>query len=403
MWGICIKSIYLDHSATTYMRPEVFAAMKPYFEDIYGNPSSFHTVGLRAKEALDTSRETIAKCLNCKPNEIIFTGSGTESCNLAIKGIAFANKNKGRHIITQSTEHHAVLHSVEWLKKTQGFEVTYLDVDKFGQISLDDLESAIREDTILITIMYANNEIGTIQPIKEIAKIARKHGVIFHTDACQAGGLMEIDVENLGVDMMTLNGSKIYGMKGTGLLYRKKGIHLESWIHGGSHEFGLRAGTENIPGIVALAKALELGQSERVEESKRLIQLRDHFVNQVVELIPDTFLNGHPTERLPNNANISFLNIEGEAMALMLDYLGIHISSGSACTSQSLKPSHVILSLGLPYEASHGSIRFSFGKRTIKEDIDYVLEHLPGVVERLRSMSPVRLKKSEVLNEQCRA
>lgn len=381
------------------MRPEVVAAMKPYFEDIFGNPSSFHSVGLDAKSALDSARNTIAKCLNCSPNEIIFTGSGTESCNLAIKGTAFANGNKGKHIITQKTEHHAVLHSLEWLEKNQGFEVTYLEVDKYGIISLTDLEDAIRDDTIMITIMYANNEIGTIQPIPEIAEIAKKHKILFHTDACQAGGLMEIDVQNLGVDMMTLNGSKIYGMKGTGLLFKRKGIKIESWLHGGSHEFGLRAGTENIPGIVALATALELGQAERETEGKRLIELRDYLIKNILENIPETFLNGHPTKRLPNNVNISILNVEGEAMALMLDHEGIYISSGSACTSQSLKPSHVILSLGLPYEASHGAIRFSLGKRTNREDIDYLLEKLPQIVDRLRSISPVRLTKTEVLNE----
>lgn len=381
------------------MRPEVFEAMKPYFEIIYGNPSSFHTPGLEAKRALDTSRETIAKYLNCKPTEIIFTGSGTESCNLAIKGVAYAHMNKGKHIISQASEHHAVLHTLEWLKKTHGFKITLLDVDKYGIISLEDLDKAVRDDTILITIMYANNEIGTIQPIKEIGEIAKKHNVLFHTDACQAGGQLDIDVHNLGVDLMTLNGSKIYGMKGTGLLYKRKGVKIESWIQGGGHEFGFRAGTENIPGIVALAKALELAQNEKVQESKRLIELRDYLIDTILEKIPNTFLNGHPTKRLPNNANISILNIEGEALTLMLDYEGIYVSSGSACSSHSLKPSHVVLSLGLPYEASHGAIRFSLGKRTTKEDIDFVLEKLPGIVERLRSMSPVRLKKEEVLND----
>jgi cysteine desulfurase len=381
------------------MRPEVVAAMRPYFEEIFGNPSSFHSVGLNAKSALVAARGTVANCLNAKPTEIVFTGSGTESCNLAIKGTAFAQKGKGKHIITQSTEHHAVLYSLEWLEKTQGFEVTYLDVDKYGQISLSDLEEAIRDDTFLVSIMYANNEIGTIQPIQEIGKITREKGVLFHTDACQAGGILDVDVHRLGVDMMTLNGSKIYGMKGTGLLYKRAGIKLEPWIHGGGHEFGLRAGTENVPGIIGLAKALELGQAERVEESKRLIAMRDHLINSVIETIPDTFLNGHPTERLPNNANISFLNVEGEAIALMLDHEGIYISSGSACTSQSLKPSHVILAMGLPYEASHGAIRFSMGKRNTQEDIDYLLEKLPHVIERLRMMSPVRLSKSEVFHD----
>jgi cysteine desulfurase len=381
------------------MRPEVFEAMKPFFESIYGNPSSFHTPGLQAKEALDSARNTISKCLNCKPTEVIFTGSGTESCNLAIKGVAFANKDKGKHIISQCTEHHAVLHTLDWLEKKMGFEVTILDVDKYGMVKVSDLEAAIRDDTILITIMFANNEIGTIQPIKDLAAVAKDHKILFHSDACQAGGLLDVDVQHLGLDLMTLNGSKIYGMKGTGLLYKRTGVKLESWIHGGGHEFGYRAGTENIPGVVALAKALELAQKERHEESKRLIALRDYLISSILEKIPDTFLNGHPTERLPNNANISILNIEGEALTLMLDHEGIYVSSGSACTSHSLKPSHVILSLGLPYEASHGAIRFSFGKRTTKEDIEYLMQKLPPIVERLRSMSPVRLKKEDVLND----
>jgi cysteine desulfurase len=317
---------------------------------------------------------------------------------MAIKGIAYTLMEKGKHIITQKTEHHAVLHSLEWLEKAHDIEVTYLDVDKYGIISLKELEEAIRPDTILITIMYANNEIGTIQPIKDIAKIAKAHKVLFHTDACQAGGILDIDVQRLGVDLMTLNGSKIYAMKGTGLLYKRTGIKIEPWIHGGGHEFGQRAGTENVPGIVGLATALKLAQKEREQERKRLIELRDYLINKIIEKIPNTFLNGHPEKRLPNNANMSILNVEGEALALMLDHEGIFISSGSACTSQSLKPSHVILALGLPYEASHGSVRFSLGMRTTKEDIDYVLEKLPGIVERLRSMSPVHIDKSEVFN-----
>lgn len=380
------------------MRPEVFEAMRPYFEVLYGNPSSFHTPGLQAKEALDNARDTVAKCLNCKPTEVIFTGSGTESCNLAIKGVAFANKDKGKHIISQCTEHHAVLHTLEWLEKRMGFKVTILDVDKYGLVNVSDLKAAIRNDTILITIMYANNEIGTIQPIKDLVAVAKANNILFHSDACQAGGLLNIDVQHLGLDLMTLNGSKIYGMKGTGLLYKRTGVKLESWIHGGGHEYGYRAGTENIPGIVALAKALELAQRERRQEGQRLIALRDYLIDNILKKIPDTFLNGHPTERLPNNANISILNVEGEALTLMLDHEGIYVSSGSACSSQSLKPSHVILSLGLPYEASHGAIRFSIGKRTTRKDIDQLLKILPGIVDRLRSMSPVRLSKEDVLN-----
>ncbi|HLD58789.1 MAG TPA: cysteine desulfurase NifS [archaeon] len=391
-----MQRIYLDHAATTYTRHEVAGEIAPFLEKKFGNPGSFHSIGLEAKKAVNSAREKIAKILGCSPEEIIFTGSGTESCNLAIKGVAFALRKKGKHIITQKTEHHAVLNACEWLEKEMGFEITYLDVDKFGMINLKQLENAIRKDTILISIMYANNEIGTIQPVKEIARIAKKHNVLFHTDACQAAGFEEINVEKLGVDLMTINGSKIYALKGTGLLFVKKGTKIEPLIHGGAQEFSLRAGTENVLGIVALAKALELAQGERKKEAKRLIALRDYLTKSLLAKIPKSILQGHPSKRLPNNANISFLDVEGEAIILYLDKFGVCVSSGSACTSHSLEPSHVLVATGIPYEIAHGSIRFSLGKRTTKKEIDFVIKKLPPIIEKLRALSPVELSKKDV-------
>ncbi|MBU0457242.1 MAG: cysteine desulfurase NifS [Nanoarchaeota archaeon] len=394
-----MKEIYLDHAATTYVREEVRQAMDKYFSEEFGNPGSFHTTGLRAKEALNQARQTVAKLINAsKQEEIIFTGSGTESINLAIKGIARANKNKGKHIITTKIEHEAVLETCNYLEKYEGFEITYLNVDRYGRVCSDELRKAIREDTILITIMYANNEIGTIQPIKELAKIAKEHNIYFHTDACQAGGALDINVKNFNIDLMTLNSSKIYGPKGVGILYIKSGIKIHPIIHGGGQEFKLRSGTENVPSIIGFAKALELAQTEKEKENKRLITLRDKLIKKIQEKIPKTILNGHPTERLPNNVNITFLDIEGEAMMLYLNEYGICTSSGSACTSQSLDPSHVILALGLPYEVAHGTLRFTLGKQTQEKDIDKVLKVLPEIVESLRKISPVRLKVEEVLN-----
>ncbi|MDD5163895.1 MAG: cysteine desulfurase NifS [Candidatus ainarchaeum sp.] len=391
-----MQRIYLDHAATTYTRPEVKKAIMPFFEENFGNPGSFHSIGLEAKKALLEARKKIASILNCEPEEIIFTGSGTESCNLAIKGVAFALRKKGKHIITQKTEHHAVLHPCEWLEKEFGFEITYLDVDRFGIVDLRQLENAIRKDTILISIMYANNEIGTIQPIKKIAAIAKKHKVLFHTDACQAAGLEEIDVKKLGVDLMTINGSKIYALKGTGLLFAKKSTPLMPLIHGGSQEFGKRAGTENVAGIVGLATALELAQKERFKEAKRLSALRDYLIKNLLKKIPKSILQGHSKKRLPNNAAISFLDVEGEAILLYLDREGICASTGSACTSSSLEPSHVILATGMPYEIAHGNIRFSLGKKTTKKEIDFVIKKLPKIIEKLRKLSPVELSKKEV-------
>ncbi|MBS3135123.1 IscS subfamily cysteine desulfurase [Candidatus Woesearchaeota archaeon] len=388
--------IYLDHAATTYVDERVKESMDKYFSDEYGNPGSFNTVGLRAKNAMDESRETISKILNCTPQEIIFTGSGTESINLAIKGFVRANKSKGNHIITQKTEHEAVLETCHYLEKEEGLKVTYLDVDEFGLIKLDELEKEITKETILVSIMYANNEIGTVQNIKEISEICKKHKIKFHTDACQAAGYLDINVQNLGIDLMSLNGSKLYGPKGIGLLYVKKGTMLKPIIHGGGQEFGLRSGTENIPYIVGFAKALEIAQREKDVEVMRLINLRDYLINNVLENIPKTFLNGHPSSRLPNNANITFLDVEGEAIMLMMNEYGICASSGSACTSKSLDPSHVILAIGLPYEAAHGSIRFTLGKKTTKEGIDKLLKVLPGIIEYLRQVSPVNLSLKDM-------
>src|SRR3989344_1737731 len=388
--------IYFDHASTTYVDERVKEAMDKYFSDEYGNPGSFNTVGLRAKNAMDESREKISKILNCTPQEVIFTGSGTESINLAIKGFAKANKNKGNHIITQKTEHEAVLETCNYLEKEEGFKVTYLDVDEYGLIIPDELEKAITNETILVSIMYANNEIGTVQNIKEISEICRKHKVKFHTDACQAAGYLDIDVQNLGIDLMSINGSKLYGPKGIGLLYARRGTIIKPIIHGGGQEFGLRSGTENIPYIVGFAKALEIAQREKDAEVTRLTNLRDYLINNIIDNIPKTFLNGHPSNRLPNNVNITFLDVEGEAIMLMMNEYGICASSGSACTSKSLDPSHVILGIGLPYEAAHGSIRFTLGKRTTKEGIDKLLNVLPGIIEYLRQASPVNLSLKDV-------
>ena len=390
--------IYLDHAATTYVDERVKESMDKYFSDEYGNPGSFNTVGLRAKNAMDESRETISKILNCTPQEIIFTGSGTESINLAIKGFVRANKSKGNHIITQKTEHEAVLETCHYLEKEEGLKVTYLDVDEFGLIKLDELEKEITKETILVSIMYANNEIGTVQNIKEISEICKKHKIKFHTDACQAAGYLDINVQNLGIDLMSLNGSKLYGPKGIGLLYVKKGTMLKPIIHGGGQEFGLRSGTENIPYIVGFAKALEIAQREKDVEVMRLINLRDYLINNVLENIPKTFLNGHPSSRLPNNANITFLDVEGEAIMLMMNEYGICASSGSACTSKSLDPSHVILAIGLPYEAAHGSLRFTLGKESTEEDVNKVLEVLPDIVDKLRRISPVNVNVQHIID-----
>jgi len=385
------KLIYLDHAATTPVDSEVVKAMQPYFLEKYGNPSSIYSLGREAKQALEVAREKAAKILNCQPEQIIFTGSGTESDNQAIIGAALANQARGRHIITSLIEHHAVLHACEFLE-SQGFEVTYLPVSKEGLVDLTELKNAIRPETILVSLIWANNEIGTVQPISEIAKIIKEKNseTFFHTDACQAAGFFDLDVQELGVDLLTLNGSKIYGPKGTGLLYVKKGLPIASIIHGGAQEGSKRAGTENVPGIIGLVKALELVQADREQENKRLIGLRDKLIEGLLN-IPKVILNGHPTKRLPNNVNVTIADVEGEAMLLHLDQQGICVSTGSACTSGSLEPSHVILALGQSFDLAHGSLRFSLGKANTQEDIDYVLEVFPEIIEKLRRMSPVNL------------
>jgi cysteine desulfurase len=378
-----MKTIYLDHAATTPLDPRVKKEMDSI--KTYANPSALHQMGLEAKEILNNARNKIAKILNCKAEEIIFTSGGTESINLALKGIG-----KG-HIITSKIEHPAVLETCKYLEK-KGNKITYLDVDKDGLISLKDLEKAIKKETILITIMYANNEIGTIQPVKEISKIAKKHKVPFHTDACQAGFL---DL-NINADLITLNGSKIYGPKGIGILYKRKEIILEPLMHGGGQEFGLRSGTENLTSIVGFAKALELAQKEKDKENQKLTKLRDYFIDKVQKEIPRTFINGHKTKRLQNNANISFLDVEGESILLYLDHKGILVSTGSACSSKKLEISHVLDAIGIKHDAAHGSIRFSLGKSTTKADLDYVVKELKGIIHSLRMLSPIHLNKGDI-------
>lgn len=384
-------TIYLDHAATTYLRPEVVKAMAPFWTDKYGNPSSLYQKGREAKSVIEEARAQVAAVFNCLPAEIIFEGSGTESDNHAIIGTALANVGRGNHIITSAIEHHAVLHACGFLE-TQGFEVTYLPVDRDGLVKLDELKKAIRPETILVSIMFANNEIGTIQPIKEIGQIVKSFSqpIIFHTDACQAAGYYSLDVNELGVDLMTINGSKIYGPKGTGALYVRNGVNIRPIIHGGGQEGSRRAGTENVAGIVGLATALELAQKEREKESQRLIKLRNSLIKELLKL-PKVVLNGHPTKRLPNNVNVTIMDIEGEAMLLHLDENGICASTGSACTSNSLEPSHVILALGHPYEMAHGSIRFTLGHTNSEKDIGYLMKVFPPIIEKLRAMSPVHL------------
>lgn len=391
------RDIYLDHAATTYVDPRVLEAMNPFFLGIFANPSSFHTPGLRAKEAVAEARSTIAKILNTRSEDILFTAGGTESDNMAVIGIPRALAAKGKHVITSSIEHHAVLEPLLHLKKKGEIDLTILPVDHDGIVNPADLAKALRPDTVLVSIMMANNEIGTIQPIAEMGKRIlawRKEQKTqlpyFHTDACQAAGALDLDVETLHVDALTLNGSKIYGPKGIGILYLRRGTPLEPLIRGGGQERNLRSGTENVPGIIGLATALSLAKSEAEEENARLIVLRDRLIEGLLR-IPKTRLNGHPAKRLPNSVNISFIDIEGEAAVLYLDAEGIYVSTGSACASTSLDPSHVILATGLSYEAAHGSMRFTLGKRTTIEDIDRVIEVMPGVVERLRQMSPVHL------------
>ncbi|KAE9628447.1 cysteine desulfurase NifS [Defluviitalea raffinosedens] len=383
-----MQKIYFDHAATTAMHPQVVEAMLPYFTENFGNPSSIYEIARKNKQALDESRDKIAKLLGADPKEIYFTSGGTESDNWAIKGIAEAYKNKGNHIITSAIEHHAVLHTCEYLE-SQGYEVTYLPVNEYGQVDPQDVLKAIKDTTILITIMYANNEIGTIQPIEEIGKIAREKGIVFHTDAVQAVGHIPIDVKKANVDLLSLSGHKFHGPKGVGVLYIRKGVKIKPLLHGGAQERGRRGGTENVAGIVGLAKALELALENMEENNKKMTELRDYIIKEVTSRIDHVKLNGHPTDRLPNNINFTFDFIEGESLLLLLDMKGIYASSGSACTSGSLDPSHVLLAIGLPHEKAHGSLRITLGDENTKEEADYFLEVLPSIVQRLRDMSPL--------------
>lgn len=384
-----MKTTYMDYSATTYVKPEVLDAMMPFFTEKFGNPSSFYGISRETKMAVDNARAQVAKAINCDPNEVYFTGGGSEADNWAIKGIATAHMKKGNHIITTKIEHHAVLHTCEFLEKF-GFEVTYLDVNEEGFIDLKQLESAITDKTILVSIMFANNEIGTIQPIKEIGAICREKKVLFHTDAVQAIGSVPVDVKEMNIDLLSLAGHKLYGPKGIGALYIRKGVRIDNLIHGGGQERGRRAGTENIPGVVGLGKAIEIA-TENIEENRaRLTVLRDKLIDGVLERIPYARLNGpRGDKRLPGNVNVRFTYIEGESILLSLDFEGICASSGSACTSGSLDPSHVLLAIGLPHELAHGSLRLTLGDGSTEEDVDYVLEVLPGIIQRIRNMSPL--------------
>ncbi len=382
------KYIYMDNAATTRVKQEVLDEMLPYFTENYGNPSSIYALGSKSKNAVEIARERVAKAINANPKEIFFTAGGSEADNWAIKGVAFANRNKGNHIITSKIEHHAVLHTCEYLEK-HGFRVTYLDVDEYGMVNLEQLEKSITDDTILISIMFANNEIGTIQPIKEIGQIAKSHGVYFHTDAVQAIGHVRIDVDELNIDLLSMAAHKFYGPKGVGALYIRKGVKIDSLIAGGGQERNRRAGTENVPGIVGMGKAIELAYEHLDESNAKLIKLRDKLISKVLDNIDHVRLNGHPTKRLPGNVNLCFEYIEGESMLLSLDMEGIAASSGSACTSGSLEPSHVLLAIGLPHEIAHGSLRLSLGDFNTEEEVDYVVDKLIEIVSRLRAMSPL--------------
>lgn len=383
-----MKNVYMDYAATTYVKPEVLEEMMPFFTEKYGNPSSFYGISRETKMAIDKARTRVAKALNCDLNEVYFTGGGSEADNWAIKGIASAHRKKGNHIITTKVEHHAVLHTCEYLEK-QGFEVTYLNVDKEGFIDLEELKNAITDKTILVSIMFANNEIGTIQPIKEIGEICRERKVFFHTDAVQAVGNIHIDVKEMNIDLLSLAGHKIYGPKGIGALYIRKGVRIDNLVHGGGQERARRAGTENTASIVGLGKAIELATENLEKHNEKLTALRDRLIDGLLK-VPHTRLNGpRGDKRLPGNANITFEFIEGESILLSLDFEGVCASSGSACTSGSLDPSHVLLAIGLPHELAHGSLRLTLGDGSTDEDVDYVLEVVPPIIERLRNMSPL--------------
>ena len=390
--GFTVKKIYLDNAATTPTDARVLEAMLPFFSQMYGNPSSLHVFGQEAKHAIEEARYIVAQFIGAKQEEIIFTSGGTESNNSAIKGVAYARHDKGNHIITSKIEHHAVLEPCHFLEK-QGFEVTYIPVDEFGLVDPADVKKAITGKTILISIMQANNEIGTIEPIAEIGKIAREKGMYFHTDAVQTLGHIPINVSELNVDLLSASGHKLYGPKGVGILYVKKGIRMLPFMHGGDQEQGRRASTHNVPGIVGFGKAVELAKEEMAKEIEQLTLLRDKLIKGILDKIEYARLNGHPAERLPNNVNVSISYVEGESMLLNLDMEGIACSTGSACTSSSLEPSHVLAAIGLSHELAHGSLRFSLGRLTSEEDTDYVLKVLPGIVRKLRAMSPLYKKE----------
>lgn len=388
------KYIYMDNAATTQMKKQVIDEMMPYFSEKYGNPSSVYSLGSQSKRAIEEARQKVANTINADKREIFFTGGGSEADNWAIKGIAYGNISKGNHIITTKIEHHAILHTCQYLEK-KGFEVTYLDVDQYGLIDLEQLKNAITDKTILISVMFANNEIGTIQPIKEIGEIAKERNIYFHTDAVQAMGNIRIDVKELNIDLLSLSAHKFYGPKGVGALYIRQGVKIDPLISGGGQERNRRAGTENVPAIVGLGKAIELAYENLEEHNNRLTSLRDSLIEKIRANIPYVRLNGHPTLRLPGNVNFCFQFIEGESLLLSLDMEGIAGSSGSACTSGSLDPSHVLLAIGLPHEVAHGSLRLSLGDFNTEEELDYVVEKLVKIVDRLRSMSPLYEKIKE--------
>lgn len=379
----------MDYAATTPTHPDVIEAMKPYFYDNFGNPSSIHSYGREAKKAVDAARDNIAGFIGARPAEIVFTSGGTESDNFALEGVAYANEKKGNHIISTPIEHHAVTNCLAFLKK-RGFDVTYVPVDGAGMVDPDDIRKAITDKTILVSVMHANNEIGTIEPISEIGKICKEKGVYFHTDAVQTFGHLPIDLADLNVDLLSASAHKLYGPKGVGLLYVKKGTKIVPYLYGGEQEGGKRASTENVPGIVGFSKAVDIAKGEMKQLDGKLTRFRDALINGILSRIEDSRLNGHPTKRLPNNVNVSISYIEGESMLLRLDMEGIAGSTGSACSSGSLEPSHVLLSIGLPHEMAHSSLRLTIGRWTTEEDIDKVLEVLPGIVSKLREMSPLK-------------
>lgn len=387
-----MKNVYMDYSATTPVKKEVLDAMLPYFSEHFGNPSSLYSIAQESKEALEKARGQVASLIGAKANEVFFTAGGSEADNWALEGVADALKDKGNHIITTKIEHHAILHTAEYLEK-HGIDVTYLDVDAEGRVNPEDVEKAITDKTVLISIMMVNNEVGTIEPIKEIAEIAHNHGILLHTDAVQALGNVPIDVNDMGIDLMSMSGHKIYGPKGVGALYIRKGTKISNFIHGGAQEMKKRAGTENLAGIVGFGKAAELAKENLESHINRVSELRDYFISEVTSKIPDTIVNGSMEHRHPGNANISFEYIEGESMLILLDMNGISVSTGSACSSKSLTPSHVLSAMGIPVERIHGTLRFTIGDPTTKEDIDYVIEKLVEIVQKLRELSPVSREK----------